>query len=86
MDNKRVGFNKLVDFIGESFCYSHKDVSCFSSEETENGLYCFLGFDLHADTRPVTLSCDIDDWDVYATCIVIDGEATIEKYKLPVLT
>ena len=83
MSREKDGFKKLVAVIGEDFCQKHKDVSCFSYENIDEGLFCFLGFDLHANERKITLTCDIDEWDVYATCIVTDNNIEIKDCKLP---
>ena len=47
------------------------------------GLYCFLGIDLHPELRKLCLSCDIDEWDIYASCYVTDTNVLIDKCKLP---
>lgn len=83
MSKKRIGFNKLVETIGVQFFEEHKNYAVFSSEETENGLFCFLGIDLHPEKSNITLSCSIDDWDVYATCYVRENEVVLDKCKLP---
>lgn len=78
------GLAKLIDIIGKDFFNIHKDTAVFSSEDTENGLFCFLGIDLHASTRNITLSNGLDEWDVYATCYVKDNfDIVVDKYKLP---
>ncbi|QFJ53408.1 hypothetical protein [Pseudobutyrivibrio xylanivorans] len=84
MRREQVGFNKLTETIGKDFCLQYKDVSCFSTEEVPEGLYCFLGFDLHANERTLTLSSNLDEWDVYATCIVFDDNTVeLRECKLP---
>ena len=65
------------------FFEKHKSTAVFSSEETENGLFCFLGIDLHPQNANITLSCSIDSWDVYATCYVKDDDVILDKCKLP---
>lgn len=47
MDKKRRGFEKLISVIGIDFFNDHRDRACFSCGDTEQGLYCFLGIDLH---------------------------------------
>ncbi len=86
MNRKKIGFNKLVEIIGQDYFTEHKDSAVFSSGETEKGLFCFLGIDLHADERTATLSCSMDEWDVYASCYVLeDGEVEIDKCRLPMM-
>ncbi len=48
------------------------------------GLYCFLGFDLHSNERSLTLSCKLQEWDVFATCVVSDDDLELKECKLPV--
>ena len=83
MDKKRIGFNKLVETIGKNFFELHKETALFSYGEEDIGLYCFLGIDLHPELRKLCLSCDIDEWDVYASCYVTDTNVLIDKCKLP---
>ncbi len=85
MSKRKIGFDRLVAEIGEDFFNSHKDTACFSYGDTEKGLHCFLGIDLHPELRTATLSCPIDDWDVYATCYVTDDGVEMDKCKFPVL-
>ena len=68
MSKEKRGFRKLVETIGEQFCREHQDTMLFSSEECEEGLYCFLGITLHEKNTPITLSASLDDLDIYATC------------------
>lgn len=83
MNKKRRGFEKLVSVIGIDFFNHHKDTACFSYGDTEQGLFCFLGIDLHPEKRECTLSADMDDWDVYASCYVTDTQIIMDKCKLP---
>jgi hypothetical protein len=83
MSKKDLGLQKLIDTIGRDFCYAHKDAACFSWGDTEKGLFCFLGIDLHPERAQVTLSVDIDEWDIYATCYVTDTEIIMGKCRLP---
>lgn len=83
MSDKKIGFTALVETIGSVFFNEHKNSAVFSSEETEDGLFCFLGIDLHPDKRQITLSCDMDEWDIYATCYVKNKKAILDKCKLP---
>ena len=82
-EKERKGLDYLVDMIGKEFLRLHKDTACLSSGETEGGLSCFLGIDLHADTRPIQLSAS-EDWDIYASCIVTETDDIIKgKCRLP---
>ena len=82
MTEKKLGFNALVEVIGAQFFDAHKDTAVFSTEETERGLFCFLGIDLHP-SKTITLSCAIEEWDIYATCYVKDNSVMMDKCKLP---
>ena len=84
-EQKKIGFIRLVETIGRAFFDDHKDSAVFSSGDTEKGLFCFLGIDLHTDEREATLSCSVDDWDIYASCYVLDdGEIEMDKCRLPI--
>ena len=83
MNKKRIGFNKLVEVIGKDFFECHKDTAAFSTEETDKGLFCFLGIDLHPEKARLCLSATMDEWDVYASCYVTDATVIIDKCKLP---
>ena len=63
MNKKRIGFNKLVEVIGKDFFECHKDTAVFSTEETDKGLFCFLGIDLHPEKARLCLSATMDEWD-----------------------
>ena len=55
-----------------------------NGQETEKGFFCFIGIDLHPETRRATLSVPIDDWDIYASCYVLDdGSVTMDECRLP---
>jgi hypothetical protein len=83
MNKKRIGFEKLVSIIGVDYFEAHKDTAVFSSEETESGLFCFLGIDLHPVKSNPCLSCKIDEWDIYASCYVTETDIIVDKCKLP---
>lgn len=83
MDRRKAGFERLVSEIGRGFFDSHRDTACFSYGDTDQGLYCFLGIDLHPERRELTLSGDIDEWDVYASCYVTDDGIIMDRCKLP---
>jgi hypothetical protein len=83
MNKRKLGFEKLVNTIGKEFFDAHKESACFSYGDTEQGLYCFLGIDLHPENAKLTLSADIDDWDIYASCYVTDTDIIMDKCKLP---
>lgn len=83
MDNKKIGFRALVRSIGEQFFTEHKDNAVFSYGEEDKGLYCFLGISLHPNSKINGLSASIDDWDIYASCYVINNEVIMDKCKLP---
>ena len=85
MDKRKIGYNKLIDIIGKDFFEAHKDTAVFSygEEEEEKGLYCFMGIDLHPELRKLCLSCDIDEWDIYASCYVTDTDVIMDKCRLP---
>lgn len=83
MNKKRLGFNKLVEVIGKDFFELHKDTAVFSSGETDKGLFCFLGINLHPEKARFCLSASMDEWDVYASCYVTDTKVIIDKCKLP---
>lgn len=80
---KRIGFNKLIEVIGKDFFECHKDTAVFSSGETDKGLFCFLGIDLHPEKALLCLSATMDEWDVYASCYVTDDDVIMDKCKLP---
>lgn len=83
MDNKKIGFKALVKAIGENYFEQHKENAVFSWGEEDKGLYCFLGINLHPINEKITLSCPLDDWDIYASCYVINNEVIMDKCKLP---
>lgn len=83
MTKKRLGFNRLVEVIGKDFFERHKDTAVFSSGETDKGLFCFLGIDLHPEKARLCLSASMDEWDVYASCYVTDDDVIMDKCKLP---
>ncbi len=83
ISKKRRGFEKLISVIGVDFVEQHKDTACYSWGDTEQGLFCFLGIELHPQKRERTLSADIDDWDIYASCYVTDTEIIMDKCRLP---
>ena len=51
MTDKRIGLNVLVDTIGMDYFNQHKNTAVFSTEETNNGLFCFLGIDLRPSVK-----------------------------------
>ena len=59
----------------------------FSCEETDNGLFCFLGISTHDyESEGLCLKSNIDDWDYYASCYVLkNNEVKMDKCKLPTL-
>ena len=77
MSKKKIGFNFLVKTIGEEFFKEHQDTAVFSSEEFDEGLFCFLGIDLHPERAQLTLSASLNDWDVYATCYVKENDKIV---------
>lgn len=83
MSKKRLGFQTLVETIGRDFFEDHKEDAVFSWGEEEKGLYCFLGIDLDPQKRNITLSCKAEDWDVYASCYVVDEEVILDECRLP---
>lgn len=84
MNRKKIGFEKLVNIIGKDFFEMHKNAAVFSSEETDNGLFCFLGIDLHPEKANLCLSCSIDVWDIYASCYVKDeNNIVLAECRLP---
>ena len=83
-EKERIGYLKLVETIGREYCLQHKDTACFCAQELEKGLYCFLGIDLHADERELCLSASMSDWDIYATCYVLDNnDVVLDECRLP---
>jgi hypothetical protein len=82
-NKRKLGFEALVNAIGKEFVNDYQDSACFSYGDTERGLFCFLGIDLHPENAKCTLSADIDDWDIYATCYVTDKDIIMDKCKLP---
>ena len=42
-----------------------------------------MGIDLHPELRKLCLSCDIDEWDIYASYYVTDTDVIMDKCKLP---
>ena len=82
MNKRRMGFEKLVSVIGKDFFEQHEETACFAYGDTEQGLFCFLGIDLHPKDT-LMLSADIEEWDIYATCYVTDTEIIMDKCKLP---
>ena len=84
MDKRQIGRNALIDVIGRDFLKAHKDAAIFSCGDTEKGFFCFIGIDLHPETRCATLSVPIDDWDIYASCYVLDvGTVVMDECRLP---
>lgn len=72
---RKVGMEACIEKIGRQFVNEHRDTACFSTQEMDNNvLFCFLGIDLHADSRKLCLTND-NDWDVYASCYVKNGLA-----------
>lgn len=84
MDKEQIGFDTLVNVIGKDFIRKHKDGALFWYGEEAKGFHCAIGIDLHPETRRVTLSASIDDWDIYASCYVLDdGKVIMDKCRLP---
>lgn len=84
MDREKIGFDFLVNTIGRDFVKAHKDAAIFSHGEEEQGLFCFLGIDLHPETRQLCLSARMDEWDIYASCYVLnDGKVVMDECRLP---
>ena len=81
MNKKRIGFNALVEKIGKDYFELHKDTAVFSSQETNKGLFCFLGIDLHPQRDKLCLSASMEEWDIYASCYVTDNEVIMDKCK-----
>lgn len=81
--NSDIGKNACVELIGKEYVREHCDVASFAVQEiNEDKVFCFLGIDLHEDTRELRLS-NVNDWDVYASCYVEKGIVKIDEYKLP---
>ncbi|GEM_PF-4581020 len=84
MNNQEIGFRALVEAIGIDFYRSHKEKAVFSWGEEDEGLYCFLGIDLHPERHGATLSAQMTDWDYYASCYVSEnGAVTMDDCRLP---
>lgn len=83
MSDKKKGFLKLASEIGQEFFNGHKDCAVFSSQETEEGLFCFLGIDMHPELRNCCLSAQMSDWDIYASCVVANSDIIIGECRLP---
>lgn len=84
MDREQIGFDALVNAIGRDFIKKHKDAAIFSCGETEKGLYCFIGIDLHPEIRQVTIRESTGEWDIYASCYVLEnGEVVMDECRLP---
>lgn len=85
MDRKQIGFDALVDAIGRDFVREHKEGAIFSCGEEERGLHCFIGIDLHPETAPLCLSVRMDEWDIYASCYVLEnGSVIMGECRLPI--
>lgn len=83
MSDKKKGFLKLVSEIGQKFFDEHKDTAVFCSQDVDEGLFCFLGIDLHPELRNCCLSAQMSDWDIYASCIVTDSDIVMGECRLP---
>ena len=83
MNKKKQGFLYLKNIIGEAFFEKHKDSAVFSSQNIEEGLFCFLGIDLHPENTKLCLSASLQDWDIFATCIVKDNDIICSECRLP---
>lgn len=84
MDRKQIGFDALVNAIGREFVKKHKEGAIFSHMEEEKGLFCFIGIDLHPETAPLCLCASMDEWDIYASCYVLDdGTVIMDECRLP---
>lgn len=68
MSKEKIGFRALVKVIGEQFFKEHENNAVFSYGEEDQGLFCFLGINLHPSNELNGLSASIDDWDIYASC------------------
>lgn len=86
---EEIAFEALVNAIGRDFVRRHKDASIFAMEEPEdeedikNGLYCFLGIDLHPENRQLCLRGGSDEWDIYASGHVFEDKFVLGECKLP---
>ena len=78
---KTIGMNACIEKIGKAFVEAHRESASFSTQETDNELFCFLGIDLHHFDRKLCLSNE-NDWDIYASCFVRNGIAEFGDCKL----
>ncbi len=83
MDKKKRGFTKLIELIGEDFYKKNENNAVFCWGEEEKGLFCFLGIDLHPENKGITLSANMEEWDIFASCFVTDTDIIIDKCRLP---
>lgn len=83
MSKEKIGFQALVNIIGERFFKEHENNAVFSYGEEDKGLFCFLGINLHPNIELNGLSASIDDWDIYASCYVTETQVIIDKCRLP---
>lgn len=77
MTKENIGRIQLIKTIGRDFCWEHKDHAVFSYGEEEDGLFCFLGIDLHPEQNTPCLSGQMSDWDIYASCTVKDDNSIV---------
>lgn len=86
---EKTAIDALVNAIGRDFVRRHKDASVFSiqqpedEEDIKNGLDCFLGIDLHPESRQLCLSGRMEDWDIYASGLVFDDRFELGECRLP---
>ena len=87
MNREKIGFMACLKAIGEEYALANKDNMIFSCSDSEQGLFCFLGISENAyESDSLCLSKNIDDWDYYASCYVLENdEVVMDKCKLPSL-
>ncbi|MCQ2549936.1 MAG: hypothetical protein MJ134_07835 [Lachnospiraceae bacterium] len=83
MSKEKIGFQTLVKTIGEQFFREHESSAVYSYGEEDQGLFCFLGIDLHPSFELNGLSAKMDDWDIYASCYVTETQVIMDKCRLP---
>lgn len=83
MSKEKIGFQTLVNVIGERFFREHEDNAVYSYGEEEQGLYCFLGINLHPSSKINGLSASAEDWDIFASCYVTETQVIMDKCRLP---
>lgn len=85
MNDVRIGMRACKEAIGIEFHNKYKDNCVYSyGEEDDGSVSCFLGLNtVMPEYHGLILTCDINEWEYYASCFVKDGKVTMDKCRLP---